>query len=184
VLSAGEAEGRKAAISCGSVAAISLRRYGSHRSPDALRLAGLGLLATLVGCFGLADAFSVPATTAYLPSIVHVQAVLSANALLSMTRMLGHRAVGTLLGGVIVAAGGGATCFLLDAATFVFSALLVQGPPRAHVNQPEPRALRREAIASLTYARSQRWLAVTVSRPTALYHYRDRRQWTVPPRKR
>ena len=123
---------------------------------------GLVTLTALVGCFGLASAIATPTTIAYVPRLVSRDELHAANALLSMTRMIGQRVVGTLLGGVVVVAGGTAVCFLADAATFLLSAGLILGLPPARTAAVRTRTLRHVA-EGLRYVRSVRWLAVTLA---------------------
>ena len=109
-------------------------------------------------CFGVADAFFVPAVGSIVPSLVEEEDLGPANALIGVSEQVTMLA-GPAAGGVLVAAAGPAGAFLLDGGSFVAGAagLLpahrgVRRPPR------EPGSLWSEVRAGLRYAWSDRQL--------------------------
>jgi MFS family permease len=115
-------------------------------------------LVLLVVVYGLGQALFQPAYTAIVPEIVPREELLQANALREVLEPLGMRFAGPALGGALIALFGVGTAFLVDAATFAVSALLVVGisarpPPRS-----EPGSMRRDLAEAWAYVRAHAWL--------------------------
>ena len=89
------------------------------RSPDLLWLLYLVRAAT-----GAAGAFFAPAENALLPRLVGEERLVAANALNALNNNLG-RLVGPAIGGVLYAGGGLTGVVLVDAASFLASAVLI-----------------------------------------------------------
>jgi MFS family permease len=85
--------------------------------------------------FGLAAALFAPAYTAVVPDLLPAEALPSANSLRSLGRRFGGIA-GPVIGGTLVAVGGSALAFALDAVSFLVAALFVALVAR----RPVPRA--------------------------------------------
>ena len=82
-------------------------------------------LVILLGVSSIAQAPFEPASAAALPSVVSAEDVPRANSLIGATSSAGYL-VGPLLGGAVLAVGASpAALFTVDAATFVFSAVVV-----------------------------------------------------------
>ncbi len=108
--------------------------------------------------FALSAIFT-PARSAVLANVVHRDELVPANALDSLTwsTML---AFGALLGGIVAAALGIAQAFVLDALTFVLSAVLIgriSGPIRAE-RTATPQGGILEFMDGLRYLRKQRFI--------------------------
>jgi MFS family permease len=100
-----------------AAAAVSLGMAATAKHPAAL--------VALLGLSSVAQAPFEPASAAALPNVVPEADVPRANALVSATSSAGYL-VGPLLGGAVLGVGASpATLFAVDAATFIFSALLV-----------------------------------------------------------
>jgi MFS family permease len=100
-----------------AAAAVSLVMAASAKHPAAL----VGLL----GLSSVAQAPFEPASAAALPNVVAEADVPRANALVAATSSAGYL-LGPLLGGAVLGIGASpATVFVVDAGTFVFSAVLV-----------------------------------------------------------
>jgi MFS family permease len=97
----------------------------------AMALSGQPLaLVVLLGVSAVAQSPFDPASAAAIPNLVPAADVPRANALVASTGSAGYL-VGPLLGGVVLGAGASAsTLFLVDAATFVVSALIIAGVRR------------------------------------------------------
>jgi DHA3 family tetracycline resistance protein-like MFS transporter len=133
----------------------------------ALAVAGqleLWHLFVLAAIFGLGSALFGPAFAAIVPELVPDDLVLQANSLERFVRPLALRFVGPALGGVIVAAFGAGTAFLLDSASFVASiaALLAIGRLPALAERDRRKSLLDDVGDGLRFVRSQPWLLVTV----------------------
>jgi hypothetical protein len=140
-----------------------------------LAVAGMGVLAVtgsvevwhlvlLALLFGIGEAFFSPAFTALIPQLVPPAHLVQANALQQVVRPAMFRLAGPALGGLLVAAFGAGTAFLVDAGTF----LVAIGCVLAIRARPElvDRALEeahggvREGLA---WARREPWFWVTLT---------------------
>ena len=117
-----------------------------------------GAVVALAGLAGLATGFFRPAAYAGLPNLVEERDLSAANAVLQTGENVSW-AVGPVLGGAIVAAGGPHPAYWINAVSFVFSAVLLSGIPA--------RLLQAAAVVSRGHFRDLRdGLAfVTQSRP-------------------
>jgi len=95
-------------------------------------------LALLYAISGAATAFFNPASDAILPQVVAAERVQEANALLNLSRSVGHTA-GPALAGIMLALGTPGWALGVDAATFALSAAFLyrlRVPPRAAAEEP------------------------------------------------
>ncbi len=98
----------------------------------------LWTLLLLVGVYGAATAFSLPAFEALVPTLVAPDELTDASALDQFVRPLSVQLVGPALGGALIAVAGTGPAFLVDAATFLAAAgaLLAMRVPRAETPAP------------------------------------------------
>ena len=92
-------------------------------------------------CFGLANAFSVPAAGSIMPTVVPAGQLEAANALTSISENI-SRLVGPLAAGAVVVGGGIAWSFAIDAASFAVAAglvAMVRTPTRARLDPGSDR---------------------------------------------
>jgi DHA3 family tetracycline resistance protein-like MFS transporter len=152
------------------VAVIGLRVASGD--VQVVHLVALGVI------FGIVDAVFSPAYSAVVPELVPLADRPSANALSQLGRRLAGIA-GPAIGAVLVAAGGTAAAFGIDALTFVLSALVLVVPLIArrrieHAarsethDQPEPRAAPRTSILDdvregFRTVLALRWIALTIA---------------------
>jgi MFS family permease len=121
----------------------------------------------LVALHGASFAFFVPASTAIIPQLVPSELLVEANSLRALVRPLALRFLGPALGGILIAAFGTGTAFLVDGLTFAFAAaaiVLVRAravPAERGPLQPETSFLR-EVADGLRFVRSQEWLALSL----------------------
>jgi Na+/melibiose symporter-like transporter len=123
---------------------------------------------------GTIELFFSPAEQAMLPRLVPDDQLVTANALNGQNRDL-SRLIGSAAGGVVIAAGGLSALALIDAATFVVSAVMItavrtSGATERMPDEPEPKTqrslasryarLRGEWVDGLTKAVSERVLRV------------------------
>jgi MFS family permease len=110
-------------------------------------------LYVLALAFGVADAFSMPASSAFTPSIVAREQLVAANSLTQTTAQLAT-IVGPAPAGLVVKALGAAWAFVIDAISFLFiiAALwTLPDPPRA-ASRKKP-AMWSSVLEGLRYVR-------------------------------
>jgi MFS family permease len=140
---------------------------------DLLRAAAVGGLAVLAVLgtievwhlivlsvvFGTGEALFNPSFVALVPEIVPEPLLVKANSLDQAMRPLAMQFLGPALGGVLVASVGTGTAFALDAASYLFSAvmiLLIRARPAV---RHEPReSLLAEMGEGVAYVRQHVWL--------------------------
>lgn len=143
-------------------------------SADLVRAAaigGLGLLSisgqlelwhmvVLGGVFGAGNAFFNPASTAIVPDLLPPEDLPQANAFMGTARPLMRNLIGPAIGGLVVAGIGPGYAFLLDAATFLFSAVMLAGVrvPASRVGTAMAEAATGQAmLEGLRYVRAHTW---------------------------
>lgn len=120
-------------------------------------------LAVLGFVYGAAEAFFTPAYSALLPQIVAAPVRVQANALQEVARPLALQLAGPALGGVLVAAFGAGTAFLVDAASFAVGiACVALIRPRALPARRAAPRVRDELREGLAFVRGQPWLWATL----------------------
>lgn len=111
--------------------------------------------------FGFANGFFNPSARSLTPDLVPEDDLAPANALLGFARPMQLWIVGPLLGGVLVGTAGPGTALVVDAATFVVSALvLARLPRRDPAVSGETRSIGRDLREGLSYVGSHRWAAI------------------------
>ncbi len=150
---------------------------------DAIRgsaIAALGVLSVtgtlelwhavvLVALYGAGAAVFAPAFTGIVRDVVPRDLLLEANSLDQFVRPLCVRLIGPAVGGALIGIAGAGTAFLVDAATFAFSAAaFMLTRTRSLPDASVKRSVRREVLEGISYVRSRTWLwatlgAVTVS---------------------
>jgi MFS family permease len=79
----------------------------------------------LIAFVGLGDAFFYPASTAIVPSLLPDEQLAQANALQGLVRPLMIRLIGPAVGGFTVAIAGAGMAFVVDASSFLLSAIAI-----------------------------------------------------------
>jgi hypothetical protein len=148
-------------VRCLVMAAIGLLAIGGHLN--------LEWIIGLVAAYGAASAFFGPAYEALVPDIVPLKQLTEANALDQLMRPAALRLAGPALGGVIVAAAGTGSAFLLDSATFAISALCVGQITRHSADACAERLSLGEVWAGMKFVRAHVWLWGTFLGATASY---------------
>lgn len=119
-----------------------------------------------IGAVAIAKAFYQPASTAALPNLVAPDDLPAANVLVGAAwgTML---AVGAALGGLVASVVGPQTCFLIDAGSFVLSALLVVATRRSFQQGETARggrpALRADLAETAAYVRAHPTVAALLT---------------------
>ncbi|HYY43890.1 MAG TPA: MFS transporter [Actinomycetota bacterium] len=149
---------RTVLIASDVVRAISIGLMG------ALSVAGqleLWHVYALVALHGVGESFFMPAFVAIVPEIVPQHLLVEANSLDQFVRPVTMRLVGPAIGGFIVSAWGSGTALLIDAATFVASALAVwsmTARQRPAAGEGARSSALSEIKEGLAFVRSQSWL--------------------------
>ena len=148
--------------------AADLVRAAAIGSLGFLSLSGvleLWHIVVLIGIHGAGLAFFYPASTALVPQLVPAHELPQANALRGVIRPLMVRLIGPAAGGVVVGVVGPGPAFLIDAATFLVSAMAIA----AISHRPLPPARSFGARRSLdeigegvAFVRAHRWLGATL----------------------
>ena len=118
----------------------------------------------LVVLYGVGMAVFQPAFHAITPAIVPADLLVQANSLAQLVRPFAMTLVGPLVGGMIVAWAGPGTAFLVDAATFAFSAsmILAMRTRRGDRGDEESTSFLADVGEGLRYVRRQRWLLIAM----------------------
>ena len=132
---------RRVMIAAAAARALLVAAVGGLLSLHRLRLADLYLLAV---CFGVADAFGLPAGSAYLPAIVAPEQLVAANAVQQATAQA-TRLAGPAPAGWVMASWGTAWAFYLDAVSFLFVIGALAGLPDP-ARRPESVAGKRPSM--------------------------------------
>jgi MFS family permease len=123
-------------------------------------------IGAMVVLFGVGQAFAGPATGSMVPQIVPAELLVQANSALFSMHTIGYRLAGPALGGLVIAAFGTGTAFLLDAASFGISAvaiiLIAYRPAARLLGEEGRRSVLADVRAGLRYVRSQTWLWGTI----------------------
>ena len=153
-------ERRRVMIAADLVRALAVAIIGILSLSGAIELWHLVVMAAL---FGTGDAFFGPAFTSIVPQIVPRELLLQANALDQFIRPLGFMLLGPALGGWIVATFGPGEAFVLDAGTFLLSALaLAFLSPRPLAVREEATSLLRDVREGFGFVRARPWLWATL----------------------
>ncbi len=153
---------RRVLIAADLIRLISIGVMGALSVTGALELwhlIGLGVI------YGIGEAFFVPTFQAIIPDLVPQDLLVEANSLNQFAKPFAFRLAGPALGGVIVAAFGPGTGFLLDAATFGISAVAValikKRPERRPVGEQSFSATR-EIKEGFAFVKSEAWLWASI----------------------
>jgi MFS family permease len=123
-------------------------------------------MAALMALVGIGDAFFNPASTAIVPDVVPDEELPQANALTGALRQLMLRLIGPALAGFAIAIVGPGPTFILDAATFLLSALAIAAiRTRTDFAPAAGSAVTRtvtEIREGLAYVRTQPWIWATL----------------------
>jgi MFS family permease len=145
-----------------------------------LHLLQLWHLVALALCFGIAEAFFLPAYQSLPAQLVHADDLLSANAMIGFSRYASNL-VGPALGATLVAISSAATAFAFDGLTFVISGLCLVAM-RSHVETLPPdmapvadadadgalknrrgtRGILADVRDGLAYVTREPWLWITI----------------------
>jgi hypothetical protein len=150
-------ERRRVMILADMVRAIAIGMIGVLGVTGSLEVWHIMVFGALVGA---GNGFFNPATISLVPDLLPKQDLDRANAFLGFARPAMLWIVGPLLGGVIVQAGGPGAAMLLDAGTFVISALFltrIAPRPLARTTGGGFRQTLRDVGEGIRFVRGRRW---------------------------
>ncbi len=148
-------------IAADVVRGIPIALIGVLALADAIELWHLFVLVAITG---IGEGIFMPAFTSVVPDVVPHDQLVEANSLDQFVRPLALRFAGPALGGLLVAATGVGTAFLVDAATFAFSAVMISAM-RASAQQRDAAgdgAIWPQIREGLSYVRHHAWLWITL----------------------
>ncbi len=149
-----------------------LIRLGAISAIGLLSVTGeltMPLLIGLVVVFGAGQAIFQPAFSSILPTIVPQDLLVEANSLSQIVRPASMLFLGPLIGGLLSGLIGVGGAFLVDGATFAWSAVMIFLIRTRHVsNEGQSTSLWAEIAEGIRYVRGQTWIwaalvAATVS---------------------
>jgi MFS family permease len=119
----------------------------------------------LIAFVGMGDAFFNPASTAIVPSLLPDEQLAQANALQGLVRPLMIRLVGPAIGGFVVAIAGAGMAFVVDASSFLVSALAIGAiatRPSIEVTSHGLRQTLIEVREGFSFVRHNPWCWATL----------------------
>jgi MFS family permease len=115
--------------------------------------------------FGTFDAFFVPALQAVLPSLVPRDDLPSANSLRAVAKQLAS-ILGPMLGALVISIGQGYIVFVIDAMTFVISAIAIAQLLRLDLSIKRDESENVSVISDIrdgmSYVRNEPWLWISI----------------------
>jgi DHA3 family tetracycline resistance protein-like MFS transporter len=137
-------------------------RAVSQLTIGALAISGqleIWMLVLLVLVHGIGEAFFAPAFSALVPDILAPPLIPQASAIEQIVRQAARNFLGPAIGGVLVALVGPGTSFIIDAATFAFSACCILAiRTRTEVVRERAAGVVAELREGIGYVRTQTWL--------------------------
>jgi MFS family permease len=136
---------------------VAISTVGVLSLADALTIP---LTVGLVAVYGVGQAIFGPAFQSIVPSIVPSDLLVEANSLGQFVRPIAMTLVGPLIGGILVGSVGAGWAFIVDGATFAFSALMIllMHVRRAEREPGHEASIWAEAKEGIRYVRQQTWI--------------------------
>ena len=151
---------RRLMVGADALRAVAIGTLGALALADALSLA---TIFALVAVYAVGTALFQPASMSLLPQVVPQDRRAQANGLMRLAGALAIRLVGPALGGGVVGAFGAGTAFLVDAATFVASLVLLLMVSAYPLPEREAKSLLADVREGLGFVRRQRWLTASLA---------------------
>jgi MFS family permease len=143
-------------VAIGTMGAITL--LGSPRLWEFVVLAAI---------YGVGEALFGPSFHAMVPDLVSSELLIEANSLGQLVRPMCQILIGPAIGGFLVGAIGSGGAFVVDAATFAFSALMIFSmQARPPVARSEETSVMHDLKEGLGYVRSRTWLWASMAAAT------------------
>lgn len=138
-------------LRAGALGTIGLLAVTSSLSP--LTLAALSV------AHGFGDGVAEPAVSGLTPRLVPADRLVRANGWMEAVKPFSMRLLGPGIGALLIAVADAGTAMLIDAATFLFCAVIVATiPPQPGAQQRRGPGLRAEIVDGWRYVTRARWL--------------------------
>jgi MFS family permease len=157
---------RRVMLASDAIRGLALLALGVLTVSGRLHLAHLYALGAV---YGAATAFFGPAHDAVVPELVPEELLVQANSLDQFARPLALALAGPALGGLMIAAWGAGTAFLLDAATFAFSVAMLSLMRRPATREAAGAFRLSEIAEGFRFIRRNVWLWGTFVAATLAY---------------
>ena len=143
-----------------------LIRLGAITAIGLLSIAGdltMPVLIVIVVVFGAGQAIFQPAFSSMVPTIVPEEMLVEANSLAQVVRPASMLFLGPLIGGLLTGVIGVGGAFLVDGATFAWSAVMILMIRTRHVSHDgSSSSLWAEIVEGISYVRSETWILVAL----------------------
>ncbi|MEA2522692.1 MAG: hypothetical protein QOI81_2338 [Actinomycetota bacterium] len=145
--------------------AVRLLAIGAMGALTITGVVRLWHLVVLAAVYGAGEALFGPANSAIIPDLVPVEQLVQANALSQFVRPAAQMLLGPALGGVLVRTVGPGWAFIVDAATFAWSAsMILRMTERPAVRDPDADTTHwADLKEGFQFVRSRTWLWVSMS---------------------
>jgi MFS family permease len=123
------------------------------------------IVLALVTVYGAGQAVFQPAFSSITPAIVPAELLVQANSIAQLVRPFAMMLVGPLIGGVLITWVDVGFAFLVDAATFAFSAAMILWMRTRRIprdEQAEQASFFGDVAEGFRYVRQQRWLLIAM----------------------
>src|SRR3954465_15410438 len=150
---------RRVLVAADVVRGLAVLAIGALSLSGAIEIWHLVALSVFMG---IGEAFFGPAFGAIVPEVVARELLVQANALDQLVRQAAARLAGPALGGIVVAATGAGTGFLVDSGTFGLSALCVAAMNIRALPAEHAKSMRLEIREGLAYVRREHWRVATL----------------------
>jgi MFS family permease len=158
---------RRVILASDLVRAVAVGAIALLAATGALQLWHIAVLAAV---YGTGTGFFAPSFDAIVPELLPTDELGQANSLDQFARPLALRLAGPALGGFLIAAGGSAFAFGVDAASFLASgAAAFAIAPRQHVPRAHHASIRSDLADGMDYVRRNVWLWGTFAAAAVAY---------------
>jgi MFS family permease len=158
-------ERRHLMIAGDAIRFVAIGTLGVLSITDQLTHGSLPIILGLVVVYGAGQAVFQPAFTSITPTIVPAELLVQANSLAQLVRPFAMTLIGPLVGGVLITWFGVGWAFIVDAATFAFSTVMILAMRTRRVpreSEDEESSFFADVAEGFRYVRRQRWLLIAM----------------------
>ena len=158
-------ERRHLMIAGDAIRFVAIGTLGVLSITDQLTHCSLPIILGLVVVYGAGQAVFQPAFTSITPTIVPAELLVQANSLAQLVRPFAMTLIGPLVGGVLITWFGVGWAFIVDAATFAFSTVMILAMRTRRVpreSEDDESSFFADVAEGFRYVRRQRWLLIAM----------------------
>jgi MFS family permease len=158
-------ERRHLMIAGDAIRFVAIGTLGVLSITDQLTHGSLPIILGLVVVYGAGQAVFQPAFTSITPTIVPAELLVQANSLAQLVRPFAMTLIGPLVGGVLITWFGVGWAFIVDAATFAFSTVMILAMRTRRVpreSEDDESSFFADVAEGFRYVRRQRWLLIAM----------------------